>query len=300
MSENINKENQEDEISLLDLFAVLIRYRKLIVFGTGIITVLTILWLFVVPVFFKKFAKQNAKVEYTIAARSIPTSIDEKLPNSSGEKDKKITPLYLATYINNRLPVLVEAVRKHDVFSDSKTEMTEYEFNTYVQGLLKSNKIKIEESPLGTDYTITLTVPINSIDEATLFVTEMIAGVDAEIQNYYLPLLNTLKQNTDVSIEKAMSLQTGSSDLSSLQTLQSFATDINEFLNSFTGFVYISGKPFVVPDGRGRIKKLVIIFLASFFVFVFIAFCKNAVANIKADPQSNKLITDAWNAGKKS
>ena len=45
---------------------------------------------------------------------------------------------------------------------------------------------------------------------------------------------------------------------------------------------------------------LVIIFLASFFVFVFIAFCKNAVANIKADPQSNKLITDAWNAGKKS
>lgn len=297
--ENEKKEYAEDEISLLDLLAVLIRYRKLIVIGTGIITILTIIWLFIVPIFFKKFAKQNAKVEYTIAARSIPNSIAEKLPKGN-EKDKAITPLYLATYINNRLPVIVEAVRKHDIFSDSKTEMTEYEFNTYVQGLLKSNKIKIEESPLGTDYTITLTVPINSIDEATLFVTDMIAGVDVEIQNYYLPLLNTLKQNTDVSIEKALSMQTGTSDLSSLQTLQSFATDINEFLNSFTGFVYISGKPFVVPDGRGRIKKLVIIFLASFFVFVFIAFCKNAVANIKADPQSNKLITDAWNAGKKS
>ena len=293
--ENEKKEYAEDEISLLDLLAVLIRYRKLIVFGTGIITVLAIIWLFIVPVFFKSLAKQNAKVEYTIAARAIPNSINEKLPNS-----KDITPIYLATYINNRLPVIVEAVRKHNVFADSETEMTDYEFNTYVQGLLRSNKIKIDESPLGTDYTITLTVPINSIDEATEFVTDMINNVDVEIQNYYMPLLNSLKQNTEVSLEKALSLQTGSSDNSALQSLQEFATDINDFMSSLTSFVYINGKPFVVPDGRGRVKKLIIIFLASCFVFVFIAFCKNAIANIKADPQSNKLISDAWNAGKKS
>ena len=130
--ENEKKEYAEDEISLLDLLAVLIRYRKLIVLGTGIITVLAIIWLFIVPVFFKKLAKQNAKVEYTIAARSIPNSIAEKLPKGN-EKDKAITPLYLATYINNRLPVIVEAVRKHDIFSDSKTEMTKYDINTYVQ-----------------------------------------------------------------------------------------------------------------------------------------------------------------------
>ena len=63
------------------------------------------------------------------------------------------------------------------------------------------------------------------------------------------------------------------------------------------GLWYMLNK-FVIPEGRGRVKKLVIIFLARFFVFVFAAFCKNAIANIKADPESNKLISDAWKAGK--
>ena len=95
-----------------------------------------------------------------------------------------------------------------------------------------------------------------------------------------------------------MSLQTGASDISSLQSLQEFATDLQEFIGSFDGFLSLRGEPFVVPEGRGRIKKTVIIFLAAFFVFVFIAFLKNAIENIKADPVSSKLIADAWKAGK--
>ena len=99
-------------------------------------------------------------------------------------------------------------------------------------------------------------------------------------------------------MEKAMTLQTGASDISSLQSLQELATDINEFMETFGNFLNLRGEPFVVPEGRGRVKNLIIVFFASFFVFVFVAFLKNAIANIKADPVSNKLISDAWNAGK--
>ena len=287
-----NKQTQEDEISLLDLFAVLIRHRKLIVFGTGIVTVLAIIWLFVVPLFSKKSAVQSAQVSYTVRVQPIPISISGKLPNS-----KEITPIYLATYTTQRLPFLVEQIKRMNVFTDN-TDMTDYEFNAFVQGLLKENKIKIQSSPLGTEYEIILSIPINKIGDASVLINNMLRDVDVELQNYYLPLINTLSQNTEVSIEKAMTLQTGASDISSLQSLQELATDINEYLGSFEGFLVVRGEPFVVPEGRGRVKKTIIIFFASFFVFVFIAFLKNAIANIKADPVSNKLITDAWNEGK--
>ena len=286
------KEYAEDEISLLDLFAVLVRYRKLIVLGTGIVTLLTILWLFILPLFAKKSSVQNAKVTYTVRVKSIPISISERLPNS-----KEITPIYLATYSTQRLPFLVEKIKENNVFSDTN-DMTDYEFNAYVQGLIKEKTIEIESSPLGTEYSIILKIPINSIGDGTKLVNSIISDADKEIQNYYIPLIKTLQQNTEVSIQKAMSLQTGASDISSLQSLQEFATDLQEFIGSFDGFLSLRGEPFVVPEGRGRIKKTVIIFLAAFFVFVFIAFLKNAIENIKADPVSSKLIADAWKAGK--
>ena len=113
-----------------------------------------------------------------------------------------------------------------------------------------------------------------------------------------MPLVQTLKQNTDNSIEKATSIATSASDMSSLQNLQDLAVEIEEFTKSFEGFLSLREEPFVVPEGRGRVKKLLIIFLASFVVFVVAAFIKNVIANIKADPESNKLITDAWKEGK--
>ena len=82
------KENSEDEISLLDLFAVLIRYRKLIVLGTLIVSFLAGLYLFAVPLIFKKANTQKAKVAYTVSVRAIPLSIATKLPNG-----ETITPL---------------------------------------------------------------------------------------------------------------------------------------------------------------------------------------------------------------
>ena len=289
-----NKESTEDEISLLDLFAVLIRYRKTVIFGTGIVTFLAIFVLFIMPLFIKKASVQTAKVSYNVTVKSIPISISQRLPNG-----KEISPLYLATYSTKRLPFLVEQVKKNNIFSHSPTsDMSDYQFNAYVQGLLKENKIQIESSPLGTEYTINLIIPISSIDDSGVFIRSIIYDIDAELQSYYFPLIKTLEQNTEVSIQKAMSLHTDSTDMSSLQSLQELATDINEFTETFDGFLNLRGEPFVVPEGRGRVKKTIIIFLASFFVFVFIAFLKNAIANIKADPASNKLISDAWKAGK--
>ena len=283
------KENSEDEISLLDLFAVLIRYRKLIVLGTLIVSFLAGLYLFAVPLIFKKANTQQAKVAYTVSVRAIPLSIATKLPNG-----ETITPLYLATYNAQRLPFLVDEVKKNNIFSNE--EMTAYEFNSFVQSLIKNKKIEIIESKLGNEYDIQLLIPIEKIDDATKFVKSMVYDTDLNLQNYYNPLIQSLLTSTNTTIEKARSSAT--SDSAALQEVQNLNVDLHEFTDNFSGFLTIHEQPFVIPEGRGRVKKLIIIFLAAFFIFVFTAFCKNAVVNIKADPESNKLITDAWKAGK--
>ncbi|MBR5400875.1 MAG: hypothetical protein IK102_03595 [Treponema sp.] len=281
-----NVEQKEDEISLLDLFAVLIRYRKLVIFGTLIITVLAGLYLFAGPMVFKKLNGQTAQVSYTVQVNAVPLSIASKLPNA-----ETITPLYLATYYSQRLPFLVRQIKAHNIFSDN--EMTDYEFNTFVQSLIRNKKLQIIEPKLGNEYEIQISVKMNRISDATALVRSMVAETEKQLQDYYYPLIQTLLSNTTTALEKA-----SNSTTSDVQELQSLNVDLQTFTNNFQGFLNLHQEPFVIPEARGRVKKLIIIFLASFFVFVFAAFCKNAVANIKADPDSSKLISDAWNAGK--
>ena len=286
------KENAEDEISLLDLFAVLIRYRKLIVIGTTIVTILTVIWLFIVPLIVSKMAVQTAKVSYTIKVKSIPTSIAGKLPNTRN-------PLSLASYSIQRPVYLAEKLKENNVYSESdEVIMSDYEFNAYVQDLIKQKKFQIENSPLGTEFNIVFTIPVDLIPKTESFITTIIEETNVELENFYIPLIETLEQNTEISIDKAMTLQTGTSDITSVQSLQELTTDIDDFLSNFDQFLTQRGEPFIVPEARGRVKHSFMVLFAGFFIFVFIAFIKNAIENVKADPESKKIITDAWNEGK--
>ena len=57
--------NDEEEISLIDLFAVLIRFRKMIVLGTIIVTFLAGLYLFLLPKIIPAFNNKNVSVIVT-------------------------------------------------------------------------------------------------------------------------------------------------------------------------------------------------------------------------------------------
>ena len=284
------KVNAEDEISLLDLFAVLIRNRKLIIFGTLIVSFIAGLYLFIVPLFVKKLNVQTVTVTYTVDVKPIPSIMAAKLSSPS--------PLYLSTYNAQRLPFLVDQLKKNNVFVEDDGTMSDYDFNKFVQTIKKDGKIKVNNSPLGNGYDIVLEIPFDKIDDSRAFVKSIVADTEVELQNYILPLIATLNQNTNLSIEKATLIATSVSDMSALQALQDLSVAIDDFTDTFDQFLTLREEPFVVPEGRGRTKKFVIIFFASFFIFVFAAFCKNAVINIKADPESRKLISDAWKEGK--
>ncbi|MEE1181059.1 MAG: hypothetical protein UHY90_02305, partial [Treponema sp.] len=66
---------EDEEISLIDLFSVLLRYRKFIIAFTGIVTVLAGLFLFVLPVANKNFDKKQLEYNYIIRYDDFPAKV---------------------------------------------------------------------------------------------------------------------------------------------------------------------------------------------------------------------------------
>ena len=73
---------------------------------------------------------------------------------------------------------------------------------------------------------------------------------------------------------------------------------IDEFMSSYERISERLVEPFVILEPMGRMKKLVIATFAAFFIFIFIAFLKNAIENIKKDPEASGKIKSAWDSGK--
>lgn len=280
---------EDDEISLLDLCAVMVRYRKLIVFGTLIVTIFAGLWLFVVPKILPDLSNEKAEITYTVNTVAFPLRISEKLP------DKKITPVYLASSQMERLSFLVKEFKPYSVFNNGK--MTDFEFNSAVQQLVNKKVFEVETFEIGTSFDVKMNIELSKLDEATEMMQNMIADIDADIQEYYIPVLETMRANAETSIERSRGYSSVS-DMSAVQESQDLFVEVNTFLSSFSSFLSLDANPFVVPAAKGRTKKLIIICIAALFVFVCAAFCMNAVENVKKDPEASKLIADAWKSGK--
>lgn len=288
---NENETTQEEEISLIDLFAVLIRHRMLIILGTIIITFIAGLYLFIAPKFIKKLDNSAVKISYNVKVSAIPSSIMEKLPAGLS------TPTALGVYNANRIQLLVDEFKAYPVFTSEDKELSEYEFNGFIQQVLTKKKYVAEASKLGSDFDITMEIPLTKIDTATDLVKDIITKTNAELENYYGPLINDLEKATNNSLKKGAGASTS---IVTGQNLQSLADEIEIFKASHSGYLTLKEAPFVIPQAKGRTKKLIIICFAAFFIFVFIAFLMNAIENIKADPEASKVISDAWKSGKKS
>lgn len=284
----------EDEISLIDLFAVVIRHRIMIVIGTIIITFIAGVYLFVAPMLSKKFDKSAVTVSYNVKVNTIPPSIMQKLPNAMG------TPSYLARYNATRIQFLVDEFKAFPVFNDENNQMSEYEFNGHVQQILSKKQYNVKASELGSDFDIIMDIPLEKIPVANELVQDVVAKTEVELQNNFKPLIEELEDNTNTSIKKAKEVASSTTDMSSLQNLQNLQVEIEKYKSTHTNFLELKPTPFVIPQAQGRVKKLIIVCLASFFIFIFIAFLMNAVENVKADPDASKVISDAWNSGKRS
>lgn len=278
---------EDDEISLIDLFSVLIKHRFLIIAGTVIVAALCIFYLFFFPKINKSADKHAVTIEYTYQINSLPLALEKEL-GYNDQKQKVVVSL--ANYQLTSLTFLADKVKQYNPFDADFSKMTSYQYNRYVQNLTTNKKYSVEISPMQTSLTVKLTVPENNISVSNQFLQDMVNQTNAEIENFLFPKLDSIEKSAS-----AVSLNTSSA---SAQSLKDTELIIRNFRASYNGFLTSAGEPFILLEPLGRLKKLIIVVFAAFFVFVFIAFLLNAIDNIKQDPEASEKIKTAWDGGK--
>lgn len=282
---------EDDEISLIDLFSVLIKHRFLIIAGTLTVAVLGIVYLFILPMFMKAADKHEVTIEYTYQINSLPLSLEQEL-GFNDQKQKIIVSL--ANYNMTRLTLLAEEVKKYNPYGEDFGEMNSYQYNRYIQNITNNKKYAVEVSPMQTELTVTLIVPEKNIDLANQMIKSLVDNTNSEIEKYLFPKLDSIEKSASESLSYV-----AAGDVSaSTQKLKDTQVQIRNFKTTYTGFLTSAGEPFILLEPLGRVKKLIIITFAAFFVLVFVAFLLNAIDNIKQDPEASEKIKSAWNGGK--
>ena len=289
--ENSTPLAEDDEISLIDLFSVLIKHRIWIIAGTLTFAILGILYLFILPMFMKSADKHEVTIEYTYQINSLPLALEQEL-GFSDQKQKIIVSL--ANYNMTRLTLLAEEVKKFNPFGADFDEMNAYQYNRYIQNLTKNKSYSVEVSPMQTELTVTVTVPEGNIKIADQMLKSLVDNTNSEIENYLFPKLDSIEK----SANESLSYVAPGDNSASTQKLKDTQVQIRNFKTTYAGFLTSAGEPFILLEPLGRLKKLIIVVFAAFFIFVFVAFLLNAIDNIKKDPEASEKIKSAWDGGK--
>ena len=136
--------NSEDEISLIDLFAVLIRYRKFIVIFTLAVMILSGAFLALPILRAKKNASQPTRIEsvqmkYTLRVENIEAAF---VKQGSGFKDNASKTA--RNYFQNAR--LIARANKKFPSIEENTQLSESDYVALIENAVKAEKIYVPEA----------------------------------------------------------------------------------------------------------------------------------------------------------
>lgn len=333
MSENIQiednetkKDDSKDEISLIDLFAVLLRYKLLII----IVTALAMIGVVLYAVISIKLPPEKSFMPNVYTAKAQMLINDDKAGGASLGSLSSLASLAgvnvggggasnsaLASYLVKSNTVQDAVVDKFNFIEEWKIEKSPRAQSRKAL----SEKLKCEyESDTGV-----FSVSFDDIDpvlakDVVNFVVQILEqrfselGIDKNklqkenleenINNAYAALVNLQKQTHELesSVSNVYS-STGTRSIVMDTTLLRVETSVQEEIYKQLKAQYeslkvtmASEKPVFqileyaeVPDqksGPSRGKLCIIVTFAAFFLSVFLAFLLNAISNIKKDPEA--------------
>lgn len=294
--------NNEDEISLIDLFAVLIRYRKLVVIGTLAVALAAFAWLFVLPKFVPSLDSGKQTVIYDVKTERLPPSLYSMI-------DYDILTSAIS-YMQNA-SVIADTQKGFSVIADEKKFSSEKLYNLAIKQAIDSKVFLVKESDIPGNITVACTISSapEKYESLKSFMQKLAKVTSDYIEKSLMPEINLLEKNADSFIEMYGNATTAASKSGASSASKSGASsasvnyadisaDAKAFKSKYNGFLSISENEFVIPEPAKRSIKFIIAVFAAFFVFVFIAFLMNAVENIKNDENAVSLIKKAWNEGK--
>lgn len=301
--ENSNKASVEnEEVSLIDIITVLIRYRKLILIGTLIPTIIVAIYLFFVKPKIKPKMQpyENTTITYTIRLNNIPQKLIEALIQNYN-RWWDFNGRMLQDFIN---PTIIGPLYEKNQFSE---ECAEGAGETFIKPYIDSKKITCSMS-LDTSYNITINMPVTSEEKLNDFMNAFIQYEHDLIQDIYIrDHIETLLERYQRRLNEVQNANPNTVNYEEIQKAKDIIQDIGTYKRENKPFYEIQGKPVIqrnviypnndVPK-KVKIKRLIIALIGSFCIFTFIAFLLNMIQNIKEDPNASRKIKDAWYGGR--
>lgn len=278
---------KNQEISFIDLLAVLIRYRVLIILGTLIFTGVAVLYTIILPKFFPSMNTRSIAVTYTLETRELPSDVQRILSNSQAS----ITLLTMSRLQNQSF--FAEQYKKLFEDEDSIPE-DDYEYNALIQEYQKKNYSVSKGEIPGTLF-VTFTIPDTEEyrGKVSSFVEDSISIIDNELKSTIMPQINAM-----LTLLKEIDMKENTNQERNMSTYlqdQKNMLQLEYVVKNYDFFVEADDIPYIAPlQQDSKLFTIIIVAFASFFLFVFIAFTLNAVKNIKQNPQARQTISDAW------
>ena len=141
-------------------------------------------------------------------------------------------------------------------------------------------------------------IPEQNLNTVTKLVDSMIYSVDSLVDPVFIKEVKKLEKTKQETYDEMLKSYSDNSNISEAQVLLLTVRQIKEFLEDYNTLLNRELEPFVVLEPLGRLKKLIVVTFAAFFVLIFIAFLLNAIENIKQDPDASGKIKAAWIGGK--
>lgn len=278
---------KNQEISFIDLLAVLIRYRVLIILGTLIFTGVAVLYTVILPTFFPSLNTRSITVTYTLETRELPSDVQRILSNSQAS----ITLLTMSRLQNQSF--FAEQYKK--LFKDKKNiPKDDYEYNIMIQQYQKNNYSVSKGEIPGTLF-VTFTIPDTEEyrEKVSSFMEDSIDLINSELKSTIMPQINAM-----LTLLKEIDMKENTNQEKNMSTYlqdQKNMLQLEYVVKNYDSFVEADDIPYIVPlQQDSKLFTIIIVAFASFFLFVFIAFTLNAVKNIKQNPQARQTISDAW------
>lgn len=278
---------KNQEISFIDLLAVLIRYRVLIILGTLIFTGVAVLYTTILPKFFPSMNTRSIAVTYTLETRELPSDVQRILSNSQAS----ITLLTMSHLQNQSF--FAEQYKK--LFEDKKNiPKDDYEYNIMIQQYQKNNYSVSKGEIPGTLF-VTFTIPDTEEyrEKVSSFMEDSIDLINSELKSTIMPQINAM-----LTLLKEIDMKENTNQERNMSTYlqdQKNMLQLEYVVKNYDSFVEADDIPYIVPlQQDSKLFTIIIVAFASFFLFVFIAFTLNAVKNIKQNPQARQTISDAW------
>lgn len=278
---------KNQEISFIDLLAVLIRYRVLIILGTLIFAGVAVLYTTILPKFFPSMNTRSITVTYTLEIRELPSDVQRILSNSQAS----ITLLTMSRLQNQSF--FAEQYKK--LFEDKKNiPKDDYEYNIMIQQYQKNN-YSVSKSEIPGTLFVTFTIPDTEEyrEKVSSFMEDSIDLINSELKSTIMPQINAM-----LTLLKEIDMKENTNQERNMSTYlqdQKNMLQLEYVVKNYDSFVEADDIPYIVPlQQYSKLFTIIIVAFASFFLFVFIAFTLNAVKNIKQDPQARQTISDAW------